>query len=69
MTLADPASAAALTGYGTFESLDGATATLRVPRADTAAVAARLLADLPIADVSIEDPPVEEVVRAVFAGA
>ena len=69
VTLADLSSAPALTGYGRVDSLDGAKATLRVPRADTAAVAARLLAALPIADLSIEDPPVEDVVRAVFAGA
>ena len=69
VTFADPTSAPALAAYGTVDSVDGARATLRVPRAETAATAARLLADLPVADVSIEDPPVEEVVRAVFAGA
>ena len=69
ITLSDGAPAAALEGYGEVVARDGATATLRVPRAATASVAARLLADLPVADVSIEDPPVEDVVRAVFAGA
>ena len=69
VALADGGSAAALAGYGELVSVDGAKATLRVPRAETAAVAGRLLADLPVVDVSIEDPPVEDVVRAVFAGA
>ena len=69
VTLVEPASAGELARYGEVDVIDGAKATLRVPRAETAAVAARLLADLAVADVSIADPPVEEVVRAVFAGA
>ncbi len=69
VTLGGPASAGELAPYGQVEEVDGAKATLRVPRGETAAVAARLLADLAVADVSIADPPVEEVVRAVFAGA
>jgi ABC-2 type transport system ATP-binding protein len=69
VTLGGPASADELARYGEVEGIDGAKATLRVPRGETAAVAARLLADLAVADVSIADPPVEEVVRAVFAGA
>ena len=70
VTLADDrGSAGLLARYGEVVSVDGAQATLRVPRADTAAVAGRLLVDLPVVDVSIEDPPVEDVVRAVFAGA
>jgi ABC-2 type transport system ATP-binding protein len=69
VTLAGPASAAELARYGEVDAVDGAKATLRVPRGETALVAARLLADLSVADVSIADPPVEDVVRAVFAGA
>jgi ABC-2 type transport system ATP-binding protein len=69
VTLADGAPAASLERYGEVDAVDGARATLRVPRSATAAVAARLLADLPVADVSIEDPPIEDVVRAVFARA
>ena len=55
--------------FGEVLSVDGAVVTLRVPRAETTAVAARLLAALPVEDVAIEDPPVEEIIRAVFAGA
>jgi ABC-2 type transport system ATP-binding protein len=69
VTLAEGAPTTALEAYGELTAVDGATASLRVPRADTASVAARLLADLPVTDVSIEDPPVEDVVRAVFADA
>ncbi|MEZ4664054.1 MAG: ATP-binding cassette domain-containing protein [Caldilineaceae bacterium] len=40
---------------------------LRVPKADTAKVAGRLLAALPVSDLTIEDPPIEEVIEQVFA--
>jgi ABC-2 type transport system ATP-binding protein len=54
--------------YGQLAAHEGLRAELRVPRAETSAVAARLLAELPIADVTIEDPPIEEVIGQVFAG-
>ncbi|MEU9742708.1 ATP-binding cassette domain-containing protein [Micromonospora chersina] len=56
-------------GLGEVSAVDGAVVTLTVPRADTAAVAARLLTTLPVEDVAIEDPPVEDIIRAVFAHA
>ncbi len=56
-------------GLGELSSVDGAVVTLAVPRAETAAIAARLLTSLPVEDVAIEDPPVEEIIRAVFAHA
>ena len=69
VTLDAPVHPHELARYGEVAAVDGATATLRVPRGETAAVAARLLHDLAVVDVSIADPPVEEVVRTVFAGA
>jgi ABC-2 type transport system ATP-binding protein len=54
--------------YGEVVScVDGAT-TLRVPRADTARVTERLLATLPVMDLTVEDPPIEEVIERVFEG-
>jgi hypothetical protein len=47
---------------------DGVTIKLRVPKADTPSVANRLLTDLQIADLSIDDPSIEEVIEQVFAG-
>ena len=41
--------------------------TVRVPKTETAAVASRLLAALPIADLTIEEPPVDQVIEKVFA--
>ena len=32
-------------------------------------VAAKLLQDLDVADLTIEDPPIEDVIESVFAGA
>lgn len=40
---------------------------LRVAKADTTKVAGRLLAELPVIDLTIEDPPIEEVIEQVFA--
>lgn len=40
--------------------------TLRVPKALTAAATSRLLAHLPVSDLTVEDPPIEEVIEDVF---
>ncbi len=41
--------------------------TVYVPRAHTPALAGRLLAGLPVADLTIEEPPIEQVIEDVFA--
>lgn len=41
--------------------------TLRVPKAETARITSRLLANLPVVDLLVEDPPIEEVIERVFA--
>jgi ABC-2 type transport system ATP-binding protein len=40
---------------------------LRVSKTDAPQVTARLLADLPVTDLTVEDPPIEEVIESVFA--
>ncbi|MFQ5414455.1 MAG: ATP-binding cassette domain-containing protein [Phycisphaerae bacterium] len=40
--------------------------TLRIPRDNAAQVTGRLLADLPVLDLTIEDPPIEDVIKRVF---
>jgi ABC-2 type transport system ATP-binding protein len=50
-------------------SVDGVLVSLRVQRATTTAVVTRLLSELAIDDVAIADEPIEDVIRAVFAGA
>jgi ABC-2 type transport system ATP-binding protein len=60
--------AADLSGYGEVvgSGPDGRTS-LRVPKAAAGAVAARLLADHQVSDLTIEDPPIEDVIEQVFA--
>lgn len=60
-------SAADLRKYGEVISQDGSRFTLRVPKVDTAQVTARLLADLPVDDLNVEDPPIEDVIEHIFA--
>ncbi len=59
--------AGGLAAYGEVIEQEGGTVKLRIAKADTAAVTSRLLADLPIADLTVEDPPIDEVIEKVFA--
>ena len=56
-----------LSPYGEVVEQDGSRISLRVPKAATAGVTARLLADLPVVDLTVEEPPIEEVIEQVFA--
>jgi ABC-2 type transport system ATP-binding protein len=58
---------APLDSYGEVIHSEGDRVTLRVPKADTSRVAARLLADLDVLDLTIEEPPIEDVIETVFA--
>jgi ABC-2 type transport system ATP-binding protein len=55
--------------YKTIEAVlaDGETLTLQVPRDETSAATARLLADHDVHDLTVEDPPIEDVIEQVFA--
>ncbi len=53
--------------YGEVLSCEDGRFVLRVPKAETARVTERLLADLPVVDLLVEDPPIEEVIERVFA--
>jgi ABC-2 type transport system ATP-binding protein len=55
-----------LSGYGEVVRREGSRVTLRVPKADTARVTGRLLADLEVTDLTVEEPPIEEVIERVF---
>ena len=67
LVLGDGVTADALAAFGTVRSFHYPNAVLEVPREAAAATSARLLASLPVADLSIEDPPIEEVIRQAFA--
>jgi ABC-2 type transport system ATP-binding protein len=56
-----------LNKYGQVISQNGTRFTLRVPKSDTAQVTANLLCDLPVDDLNVEDPPIEDVIELVFA--
>jgi len=55
-----------LARFGEVRSVDALKATLAVPRERTSAIAAELFRSLPIEDVTIEDPEVEEIVSRIF---
>jgi len=67
LVLGDGVTANALAAFGTVRSFHYPNAVLEVPREAAAATSARLLASLSVADLSIEDPPIEEVIRQAFA--
>ncbi len=52
---------------GTVTGRTATSITVQVPRARTPAAAGRLLAALPVVDLTIEDPPIEGVIEDVFA--
>ena len=56
-----------LSGYGEVVHREEGVVTLRVPKADTARVTARLLAEQEVLDLNVEDPPIEDVIELVFA--
>ena len=56
-----------LSPYGEVVQRDGDRVVLRVAKADTSGVTARLLSDFAVSDLTIEDPPIEDVIELVFA--
>src|SRR5436189_5606182 len=67
LMLADGVTAEQLAAFGDVKEFRFPNAVLEVPREEAAATSARLLAQLPVADLSIEDPPIEDVIRVAFA--
>jgi len=59
--------AADLGSFGEVVSCEDGRTTLRVPKAETARVTERLLAELPVIDLTVADPPIEEIIEQVFA--
>jgi ABC-2 type transport system ATP-binding protein len=66
ITVTMPAPPPDLTRYGKEIARDVDKVTFEVPRSETSRLAARLLADFEISDLTIEDPPIEEVIERVF---
>jgi ABC-2 type transport system ATP-binding protein len=58
-----------LSKYGEVMGTEDGRTILRVARADAPKVTTRILRDLAVADLTIEDPPIEDVIEHVFASA
>jgi ABC-2 type transport system ATP-binding protein len=57
-----------LSRYGPLVSHADAQAVYRVPGDEVASVVGRLLSSLPVADLTVEEPPLEEIMSELFAG-
>jgi ABC-2 type transport system ATP-binding protein len=53
--------------YGELVTIEDGRVTLRVAKGDAATVTARLLAELPVVDLSVTDPPIDEVIDRVLS--
>jgi viologen exporter family transport system ATP-binding protein len=58
-----------LSAYGEVIGNEDGKVSLKVSRTDAPEVAGRILRDLQVADLTIEDPPIEDVIETVFADA
>jgi ABC-2 type transport system ATP-binding protein len=66
LELASAGDAQQLRAYGELESLEGCSASLIVRRDQLTQTVSHLLANLDIQDLTVTDPPVEEVIGRVF---
>jgi ABC-2 type transport system ATP-binding protein len=53
--------------FGEIQEEQQQKVTIRVPRSETASTVARLLNELPVKDLAVEDPPIEQVIEQVFS--
>jgi ABC-2 type transport system ATP-binding protein len=56
-----------LSRYGEVIHREGDWITLRVSKAETSSITARLLSEEEVLDLNVEDPPIEDVIELVFA--
>ncbi len=65
--LSQPVPSDKLAHYGDIEAIEGQQVKFFVSREDMTATVSRILAQLPVADLSVNDPPIEEVIGRLFA--
>ena len=65
--LSKPVSSTELADYGEIEAIGGQQVKFFVSREDLTATISRILAKLPVSDLSVNDPPIEEVIGRLFA--
>jgi ABC-2 type transport system ATP-binding protein len=58
-----------LSGFGEVIEASGGRVSLRVPRDATAAITTRLLSEHDVLDLTVEDPPIDDVIELAFASA
>lgn len=66
VTTADSVRAVDWDAYGQLDATDSQQVTLRVPRRDVPAVTGRLLAEVPVADLTVADPPLEAMMDQFY---
>mgnify|MGYP000382495885 CR=1 FL=1 len=64
--LSEAADTAKLGNYGEVEILEGCSASIIVQRNALTETVSQILADLPVQDLTVTDPPIEEVIGRVF---
>jgi ABC-2 type transport system ATP-binding protein len=67
VTLKEGAAGIDFSPYGRLAGIEDGKVSLKVARDVAPDIAGRLLRDLPVADLTIEDPPIEDVIESVFA--
>jgi ABC-2 type transport system ATP-binding protein len=64
--LSQPVDAARLSPLGTVVSHEGLVVTFQMPAPEASGAVGRILAALPVADLTVENPPLEEVMKDLF---
>ncbi len=67
ITFDKPVQKEQLEKFGHLENFNNSTATLSVPRKNCTQIASKILTALPVDDILIDEPDIEEVVRKIFA--
>lgn len=62
-----PLEATALNSYGEVLEVNHESATLKVPKRESARITGRLLSELALSDVNISEPPIEDAIEQIFA--
>jgi ABC-2 type transport system ATP-binding protein len=68
LVLSEGVDGGALAAYGGFRGLEGATATFDVARSEVRDFSRRVLGELPVADLTIEEVPLEEGIARLYRG-
>ncbi len=65
--LVKPVNPTELSQYAQVESIDGQQVSFLVPREKLTETVSRLLSQLPIQDLSVNEPPIEEIIGSLFS--